>query len=896
MTRLGLRCAFVAGCVAVGNVAWAAAADEARPAADSQRQGNVFGINLGVDGHESTVATARLLGLARTLVGDWGYLRPGVADYDDLAALKRAVAMIRAHRLIPIGGGAHVPEDWREPGRQYARLDPDGTMRSAARARARLWRAAYEARIPLYCVEVLNEVNIDKSWPPEKYAQWLHDFAIEVKQAYPGLKVCSAGMAGSGAEYYDAMLEFEPRLKELVDFWGLHPYPANHPPEYKSADVCLSSYRSTEAVLRKHGVKPIRMMCTETGYELEMGSTGKDPAYPPIKEDNRAGYMARGFRELYMPEPRIEVVAPFMLWDLNWHNWDGWQFMEPDGRPKPIYDAVAAEPKTPGRDWLVGGPARIEGRITWGDTGLGVPRVVVYVEPGLYGGVTDDAGRFEIRDLPEGAYQIRAFADGFEGAEPRTIRVTAAKAAQYSARLQSESIVPHFFGEPGGPLPGRRPASWSPMSADMDKHCDWQLDSQVRFRQVPTVRVRLDAEGKFGLWNYGPYHSAYPSEVYIAEINVRGPASGGRGATPWIELSACSGRGSLLSTARATYPDFRPDGKWYRITAAVLAPPTASRLRLTFGADGGEGTLWFSAPYVGEADFPLPGDASLRTTGYVPPLYDVNRRLFAQTSVDLEERNPSLEPATISGQVKDFRGLPLASATVATDVPLFVTVTDRDGRYTLTVPAGRKMRLRAFAREETPAISGIVTAGADRDQVVNLQTAAPDAPATLSNGDFNRFTRNAPGLLRDWTSFGTTDGTTASGQTIFSAKSFEGEGFYYAQAGSNTKNGGAYQIVQAEPNARYRLTGMVYTRTEGGDMRPLDNNCRLGVDPTGGRNPDSPDVVWTPPTESEQSWKQLQVEVTARTTRMTVFLRHEMRRANIWNLTCFDDLRLEKLE
>ncbi len=35
----------------------------------------------------------------------------------------------------------------------------------------------------------------------------------------------------SGADYYDVMLTFKPELKEVVDFWGLHPYPANNPPE-----------------------------------------------------------------------------------------------------------------------------------------------------------------------------------------------------------------------------------------------------------------------------------------------------------------------------------------------------------------------------------------------------------------------------------------------------------------------------------------------------------------------------------------------------------------------------------------------------------------------------------------------------------------------------------------
>lgn len=207
------------------------------------------------------MGTMRPCGLARTLVGDWG----------------------------------------------YPRLDPDGTMRTAARDRAAIWRTMYEAGIPFYAVEVMNEVNIGDGFPPEKYAQWLLDFAVEVKRAYPGLKVCSCGMAGSGAEYYDPVLAYRPELKDVVDFWGLHPYGANHPPEVPPAENTLRSYELTAEVLAKHGVDPIRLMCTETGYELEIGPTGKNPTHPPIREDSRAEHMARAFRDYYVPDPRIEM-------------------------------------------------------------------------------------------------------------------------------------------------------------------------------------------------------------------------------------------------------------------------------------------------------------------------------------------------------------------------------------------------------------------------------------------------------------------------------------------------------------------------------------------------------------------------------------------------------------
>jgi len=864
------------------------------------RQGNVWGINLGWDSGFSTAGTTRLLGLARTLVGDWGYLRHGISPDADVERVRRNMAMVRAFHLIPICGGAYPDKRFCEEGKPYPRLDADGTMRTAAKAKAAIWRTMYEAGIPFYAVEVMNEVNIGNAFPPEKYAQWLLDFAIEVKQAYPGLKVCSCGMAGSGAEYYDRMLAYRPELKDVVDFWGLHPYGANNPPEVAPAETTLRSYELTARVLAKHGVSPIRLMCTETGYELEIGPTGKNPAHPPIREDNRAEYMARAFRDYYVPDERIEMVAPFMLWDLPWHGWDGWAFMDHDGRPKPIYYACMREPKSPGRDWMPTGNARIAGRVTWSDSGIGVPRVVVYTEPGLYGGVTNDRGEYEITGLPPGAYRVEVFSDSCRPVPPHQVQATADTTVRYDVRVELASLVPAHFGEAWDPPTARHPVGWTAIGG-LQAH-EYVLDPQTRAPEgglALRLSGRADAVSR-GVYTYGPYNSAYPNEVYVAEVMVRSTgASDGRrfesGTGPWLELAACNGRGTLLSTARAFAPDFRADGRWHRITAALLGPPRTSRLRITLGVDKADGDYWFSAPFVGEADFPLPGDARYRTTGYVPPLYEQNRELFAQTVIDMQERHPDLTTGTITGQITDFRDRPIAHACVSSDSPVFVAVTDADGRYRLTVPAGMPVRVRAIAPGVEGAISEPIQVAANESEALDLKCPALPAPAGLVNGGFNQFVPGQAGLLEGWFSFGDTDGTTASTQTIFAVPSYEGEGLYFAQAGSNVKNGGAYQTVQAVPGVTYRFSARVYTRTEGSAAQPLDNNCRIGIDPTGGHDPNSPDVIWSAPTESEQQWTQLAVEATARYARLTVFIRHEMRRANVWNLTLFDDARLETL-
>ncbi len=883
-------------CVALAGRS-AAAQDQEVPPKPEHRQGNVWGINLGWHPGSGTVATVRMLGQARTLVGDWGYIRHGVSPRQDVAQMKRDIAMIRAHRLINLAGGAYPDKRFAEEGKPIARLGDDGTFREAAADRARDWALMYEAKIPWYAVEVMNEVNMHNSIPPERYARWLYDFAVEVKKAYPGLLVCSAGMAGSGADYYDRMLDAMPELKQVVDLWGCHPYGANNPPEKEPAETTLRSYVLTADVLAKHGVDPVRIMCTETGYELEIGDVGKNNAYPPIKEDNRAEYMARAFRDYYVPDPRIEMVAPFMLWDLPWHGWDGWNYIGHDGRPKPIFYASAAEPKPHGRDFMPTGRARIEGRITWRETDIGVPRMIVYTEPGFYGGVTDDTGRYAITDLPAGTYTVRAFADGYRSPAPARVSATAGKPGRYDVRVERASLVAHSFGEPGQPAPSAQLHGWELISRDLNAR-RMRLDDRHRDRKGrPTLRWELGSRpNDFGIYRYGPLNSAYPNEVYVAEVYVRAEGKDetlAEDAGPFLEVSMTNGRGELLATSRITPAAFRADGEWYRLTAAVLAPERASRVRIDLGVKAGTGTYWFGAPFVGEADFPLPTDVDYGTTGYVPPLYEINKDLFAQTIVDVDARNPDLKKATLFGKVNDFRGRPVPYAVVATDDPLFVDVCDELGNYELIVPADREVCIRAFAAGLETVVSRPVTLKEGLRAHGSLECPPPDAPAELQNGGFNDFVKDAPGLMIGWKSFGATDGTVGSTKMIFEVPSYEGEGLYAAQSGSNVKNGGAYQTIQAEKGRTYRLTGRVYTRTEGKTKKPLDNNCRLGIDPTGGHDPTGDDIVWTDPTESDKEWTEISVQAEAQTERITIFIRHEMRRANTWNLTLFDDLRLD---
>jgi hypothetical protein len=53
--------------------------------------------------------------------------------------------------------------------------------------------------------------------------------------------------------------------------------------------------------------------------------------------------------------------------------------------------------------------------------------------------------------------------------------------------------------------------------------------------------------------------------------------------------------------------------------------------------------------------------------------------------------------------------------------------------------------------------------------------------------------------------------------------------------------------------------------------KPSDMHLRIGIDPTGGDNPFSPDIVWSPEQAAWDAWALFQVEAVARNSTVTVF-------------------------
>ncbi len=145
--------------------------------------------------------------------------------------------------------------------------------------------------------------------------------------------------------------------------------------------------------------------------------------------------------------------------------------------------------------------------------------------------------------------------------------------------------------------------------------------------------------------------------------------------------------------------------------------------------------------------------------------------------------------------------------------------------------------------------------------------------------------------LSTWVTWGSsaifdsgTDSVTAHG----------GNKMFGGRANFTTMNGGAYQQVAVCPGQDCEVSAFIITRQfSGNDWEVV---CRIGIDPFGGTNPASANIVWTPWTWSPEQWSSLGLtganKVRAQASTVTVFLENKHYYNLRYNFTMFDDVTL----
>lgn len=86
-----------------------------------------------------------------------------------------------------------------------------------------------------------------------------------------------------------------------------------------------------------------------------------------------------------------------------------------------------------------------------------------------------------------------------------------------------------------------------------------------------------------------------------------------------------------------------------------------------------------------------------------------------------------------------------------------------------------------------------------------------------------------------------------------------------------------YQTVAAQSGREYTFSGRLVTYYKGTSPPPVHDKIfyRVGIDPTGGRDFESPNIVWGPREGRDNEWRRPTVKTTAQAGAITVFLRIE---------------------
>lgn len=102
----------------------------------------------------------------------------------------------------------------------------------------------------------------------------------------------------------------------------------------------------------------------------------------------------------------------------------------------------------------------------------------------------------------------------------------------------------------------------------------------------------------------------------------------------------------------------------------------------------------------------------------------------------------------------------------------------------------------------------------------------------------------------------------------------------------------AYQRVAARKGAR--LVFAAWTKGHSADPQKADVFRKVGIDPTGGLDPASPNVVWSAPENNDDTWTRQEISAKARSGFVTVFVRGESQGDGAWRIFTVDDASLEQ--
>ncbi|HPD29526.1 MAG TPA: carboxypeptidase regulatory-like domain-containing protein [Phycisphaerae bacterium] len=447
-----MNCKWLVGAIGLLGTVLALAAHAAEkvplPESSYALPNNFYGAHLLVgDGADGTKGDKHLR-WARFLVGRWGYAKTLLADIDKNTKQPPQgwidyVNKCYQLELIPVLrlGGHYGGGGWRKP-----EADSPGDYTSIAQAVKRVVAGLPRTDMcPLY-IEVWNEPNLAVEWSGKANPQEYADFFVAVAKAIrsigdPRIKILNGGLATS-PEWAEALCKANTEFISSFDLWSCHPYPMNRPPHLNhhnknikpDSELSIDSYLLELAKLRECGRDNVKIMITETGWDLGNAVYTKSEGHPIIDEYNRADYAMRAFRDYYPNWPELVAVFPFEFSNEGWQQFD-YVYPEsginPDGSPtKPHYQytVVAALAKPTDTTGAISGTVTVAGL----DVRLDGAEVSIGGKPFT----SDPMGNYFFGRLEPGSYSLSISKPGFKALKQK-VQVAAAKNSVVDVALEA---------------------------------------------------------------------------------------------------------------------------------------------------------------------------------------------------------------------------------------------------------------------------------------------------------------------------------------------------------------------------------------------------------------------------------------------------------------------------
>ncbi|MEU3183965.1 S8 family serine peptidase [Streptomyces sp. NPDC006923] len=413
-------------------------------------------------------------------------------------------------------------------------------------------------------------------------------------------------------------------------------------------------------------------------------------------------------------------------------------------QPETVRTRVTADKYTDVRPRMTPTPrGRITGRVTYGPTGTTVPGATVRVldVPDTLVATTDRDGRYTIRDVPEGSYQVSATAAGISRSQPVPVEVKKHRLTGHAdPRLPRPSATDRVSLTPEGKQVNHE-AWWPRISAD---------GSAVAFASPASNLVDGDTNGEL--------------DIFVTDLGTR--------ATERVSVGSDGAQGDSFSLS----PTLSTDGRYIGFNSGatnLVAGDTNEQTdsfvhdrrtgvteRVSVASDGTEGDGLSSAPsfsadgrfavFNSDATQLVPGDTNGTTDVFVHDRQTGRTERISQTPGGAGGDGSSREQSiSADGRYVAFQSNATNLVAGDTDTATDVFVHDRQTGTTTLIPGPVP-----DANNTGPLISAdgrVVAFGTDNGKiyVYDRETGATEQIGVASDGTEGNDWSFAPSLSTD---------------------------------------------------------------------------------------------------------------------------------------------------